>query len=134
MKIIPPAHKIREVSLPNLRGKMKTAPFLLLILSALLISSCASTKLIAPDLEVIYTKNKKNTGGIVVYNPHGISLLVNSRKSAAMARMRKACSPAPYEIIKEELKKVSELNQKYKGAPELIAGRTVKRLEYKCIQ
>jgi hypothetical protein len=63
-----------------------------------------------------------------------MSTLVNSRKSKAMTRMRSVCLPSAYEIVKEEMKKISEANQKYKGNPELFAGRTVKFLEYKCIQ
>ena len=106
----------------------------ILLLNLFLITSCASTKLVAPDLEVIYTKKNRNVGGVVVYNPHGLSALVNSRKSHAMTRMRTACLPAAYEVIKEEIKKVAEANAKYKGNPELFAGRTVKFLEFECVQ
>ncbi|MBT7609979.1 MAG: hypothetical protein HN576_09495 [Bacteriovoracaceae bacterium] len=95
--------------------------------------SCASTKLIAPDLEVIYTNKNKNVGGIVVYNPHGLSTLANARKSEAMTRMRTVCLPAAYEVTKEKMRRVSNVNKKYKGNPELFTGRMVKFLEYSCI-
>jgi hypothetical protein len=104
------------------------------ILLLLNLISCASTKLVAPDLEVIYTQRNRNVGGVVVYNPHGLSTLVNARKSHAMTRMRTVCLPAAYEVTKEDMRRVSDENKKYKGNPELFAGRMVKFLEYKCIR
>lgn len=104
------------------------------ILLPFLLASCASTKLVAPDLEVIYTRKNKNVGGVVVYNPHGLKMLVNSRKSKAMTRMRNVCLPAPYEITKEEIKSVAEADRQYKGNPELLAGRTAKFIEFQCIR
>jgi|SaaInlStandDraft_2_1057019.scaffolds.fasta_scaffold152191_1 hypothetical protein len=107
---------------------------ILTILNLFVVGSCASSKLVAPDLELIYTKKNKNVGGVVVYNPHGLSNVVNSRKSHALTRMRTACLPSAYEVIKEQIKKIAEVNTKYKGDLELFAGRTAKFLEYRCIR
>ena len=102
-------------------------------LAFILITSCATTKFIAPKLEEIHTKKGKNVGGIVVYNPHGIQRLVQARRNSAISRMREVCDPGVFKIVKEKTAKPGERNPKYKGNVEIFAGRNVRFVNYKCV-
>ncbi|MCO4795194.1 MAG: hypothetical protein KC493_15865 [Bacteriovoracaceae bacterium] len=97
------------------------------------IVSCASTKFVAPDLEVIHTRDGKSIGGVVVYNHNGIKQLVVQRKGQAIKRMRHACSPGAYRIVKETIQKPSDRDPKYKGNMEIFSGRKVKFIDYECV-
>ena len=86
----------------------------------------------APELEVIHTKDGKNVGGVVVYNPHGIEQLVRARRNSAISRIREVCDPGTFKITKEETAKPGDRNPKYQGNAEIFAGRSVRFLDYKC--
>lgn len=103
------------------------------LLLLFLFVSCASTKFVAPDLEVIYTKDGKPIGGVVVYNHNGLEQLVTQRRGKALKRMREACAPGVYRIVKETVQKPSERDSKYEGNMEVFAGRKVKFIDYECV-
>ena len=104
---------------------------LLLILG--LFSSCSSTtKLAAPELEVVETKDGRVVGGVVVYNPHGLKQLVDARRNQAFKRMREVCQPLTFRITNEENAKPEEKNKKYSGNITAITGNTVRFVEYRC--
>lgn len=97
-------------------------------------SGCGSTvKGIAPDLEVIKTRNGKSIGGTVVYNPYGIEQLTRMRRNKAIARMRSACHPAPHKIVKEETLPPEQRDEKYSGNMKAIMGSKVRFIDYDCV-
>lgn len=107
----------------------KLTPSLLLLLCY----SCATAKFLAPDLEVIMTKNGKNVGGTVVYNPSGMTKIVSMRRKEAIDRIFSACHPAAYKITREETAPPEQRNPKYQGNVKLLAGQNLRFLDYECI-
>lgn len=107
----------------------------LIFLTATLSFSCASpnVKVLAPELEKIYTKKGENIGGIVVYNPHGPERLENARRNQAKSRMREICGEKSFSITKEENARPAERVEKYRNQPELLGGRTIRFIDFKCI-
>lgn len=106
-----------------------------LIFSLLLftLSSCSTTSLVAPDLEKIRQKDGKNTGGVVVYNPHGLKQLVEARRNQAFKRMRAVCDPKTFEITNEENDLPEKRNPKYKDNITSLTGKTVRFIEFNCV-
>ena len=107
---------------------------ILLISATALITGCSSmTKGIAPELEIILTKNGKNVGGTVVYNPYGIEQLTKMRRNKAISRIRSVCHPTPFKIIKEETLAPEEKNAKYAGNMKVLMGKKVRFIDFECI-
>lgn len=106
----------------------------LLLCSLLLAFSCSTSSLVAPDLEKVYQDNGKNTGGVVVYNPHGLEQLVEARRNQAFKRMRAVCQPLTFEITNEENDKPVNRNPKYKDNVTNLTGNTVRFVEFDCIE
>ncbi|PIK16639.1 hypothetical protein [Halobacteriovorax sp. JY17] len=104
-----------------------------LIFIAAFISGCASTtKGIAPELEIILTKNGKNIGGTVVYNPYGIDQLTKMRRNKAISRMRAVCHPVPFKIVKEETLPPEERKSKYGGNMKVLMGSKIRFIDFEC--
>lgn len=98
-----------------------------------LLSSCATTKLAAPDLEVVESKDGKVVGGTVVYNSLGLEQIVDQRRNQAFKRMRDLCEPRGYKITKEETNTPASRNAKYgEGNSKLITGSKVRFVDFKC--
>ena len=107
---------------------------ILLTFIAALISGCSSTtKGIAPELEIILTKNSKNIGGTVVYNPYGIDQLTKMRRNKAITRMRAVCHPVPFKIVKEETLPPEERKAKYGGNMKVFIGSKVRFIDFECL-
>ena len=107
---------------------------ILLMITTALISGCSSmTKGIAPELEIILTKNGKNVGGTVVYNPYGIEQLTKMRRNKAISRIRSVCHPTPFKIVKEETMAPEEKNSKYAGNMKTLMGKKVRFIDFECI-
>jgi len=105
-----------------------------LTILAAIFSGCGSiVKSIAPDLEVINTRKGKSVGGTVVYNPYGIEQLTRMRRNKAVSRMRTACHPAPFKIVKEETLPPEERVEKYSGNMKAIMGSKVRFIDFDCI-
>lgn len=111
---------------------IKSKKILSALLATLLLSSCSTTKLAAPDLEVIETEDGRVVGGTTVYNPHGIKQLIDARRNQAFKRMREVCQPLTFRIVKEENAKPSARNKKYSGNITTVTGNTVRFLDYRC--
>ncbi len=107
-----------------------------IIASLLVLASCAATtRGVAPDLEITNTKKGKAIGGIVVYNPHGLKQLVSMRRNKAISRIRTACHPYPFRIKNEETAKPSAYSDKYKGTNvHLLTGRTIRFVNFNCVK
>jgi hypothetical protein len=106
------------------------------LLSLSLLAGCGShsaTDIVAPKLEVIVTKDNKNIGGTVVYNPHGLEQLVNARRNSAMMRMREICGNGHYKITQEETAKPEERDATYEGNPSLLTGSSVRFVDFDCV-
>lgn len=113
--------------------KMITFKTILSILfMSFFLSSCSTTKLAAPDLEVIETEDGRIVGGTTVYNPHGIKQLIDARRNQAFKRMREVCQPLTFRITKEENAKPSDRNKKYSGNITTVTGNTVRFIDYRC--
>jgi len=96
--------------------------------------SCSTTSLVAPDLEKVYQEDGQNSGGVVVYNPHGLKQLVEARRNQAFKKMRSVCRPQTFEILNEENDKPQNRNEKYKDNITNLTGNTVRFVEYKCVE
>lgn len=106
-----------------------------LILSILfLFASCSTTSFVAPELEKVYQDDGQNSGGVVVYNPHGLKQLVEARRNQAFKRMRAVCKPLTFEIINEENDQPENRNPKYKENVSSLTGKTVRFVEYECVE
>lgn len=106
----------------------------LLLSTLLLLFSCSTTSLVAPDLEEVYRDDGKNTGGVVVYNPHGLKQLVDARRNQAFKRMRAVCKPLTFEITNEENDRPENRNPKYKDNITNLTGKTIRFVEFDCVE
>ncbi len=98
-----------------------------------LLSSCATTKFAAPDLEVIESQNGKVVGGTVVYNALGLEQIVDQRRNQAFKRMRDVCKPQGYKITKEETNTAASRNPKYgENNSKLVTGTKIRFVDFKC--
>lgn len=108
--------------------------FALLVIIGLF-SACSTTRMAAPDLEKTITDSEgTNTGGIVVYNPHGVKQLVEARRNQAFKRMRKVCDPLIFDITDEENDVPENRNPKYKDNITAVTGKTVRFIEFRCVE
>lgn len=100
-----------------------------------LLSSCAFMNGVAPDLEIILTKNSRVIGGTVVYNPIGINTLVSRRRESALSRIRKVCNKMPYQIIEEETDLVINRKEDYKGDHiNIFASKKLRFVDFECVR
>lgn len=109
--------------------KMTFSLALLVIMSA-----CSTTSFVAPDLEKVYQDNGSNTGGVVVYNPHGLKQLVEARRNQAFKRMRSVCKPQTFEIVNEENDRPENRDKKYNENITNLTGKTIRFIEFKCVE
>lgn len=106
---------------------------LIFCLLILCLYSCSTTKAVAPELEEILVKNGVHAGGRVVYNPHGLESWVKKRRAEALLRMEEVCGKNQiYKIVKEKTVQPGEINPKYQGNAQLLAGSSVRMIEYRC--
>lgn len=108
-------------------------PTFILSLLVFTLSSCSTTSLVAPDLEKVHQEDGTNTGGVVVYNPHGLKQLVEARRNQAFKRMRAVCDPNTFEITNEENDRPEKRNPKYKDNITSLTGKTVRFVEFNCV-
>lgn len=106
---------------------MKCSYTLFLII---LFSSCSSQ--MTGELEKRHLHNGTEKSGTVVYNPHGVSALVNDRRKDAIHRIYEYCGPSGYSITKEEIVEPRERDPKYNGVADKLNIKTLSFVDFAC--